>query len=211
MALRAHMIEAHSCGPVLAKQVGEGRGQCWTGFILGVSGGQGESCGELLQHVPLCQVFSLEGRGETGWDLGPFAPELHRLHWDTPLPEQQNTKKPHGTKNNPTHAAVGANSDPKDTKKSKHPTVTFEEPGAKTGCREQKQGTAKSLAQPKRWQSTQVSPRPDPRTHPYLHPHEGQAQWGVGSRAKEPVASSLSPCLSSSVQSLSRVQLFATP
>ena len=134
LALRAHVIEVHSCGPALAEQVEEGRGQCWTRFILGVSGGQGESCRELLQHVPLCQVFSLEGRGETGWDLGPFAAELQCLHQDTPLPEQQNTKKPYGTKNNPTHAVVGANSDPKDTKRSKHPPATCEDPGAKTGC-----------------------------------------------------------------------------
>ena len=81
LALRAHAVEVHSFGPALAELVEEGRGQCWIGFILGVSGGQGESCGELLQHVPLCQVFSLEGRGETGWDLGPLAAELHACTW----------------------------------------------------------------------------------------------------------------------------------
>ena len=74
-----------------------------------MSRGQGESCGELLQHVPLCQDFSLEGGGETGWDLGPFATELQCLHRDIPLPEQQNIKKAYGTKNNPMHEQLGHN------------------------------------------------------------------------------------------------------
>ena len=77
---------------------------------------------------------------ETGWDLGPFAEVLQCLHLDTPLLEQQNTKKLYGTKNNCVHAPVGQILDPKDTKRPKNPTATFEEPRANTGCWEQKQG-----------------------------------------------------------------------
>ena len=59
---------------------------------------------------------------ETGWDLGPFAAMLQCLHLDTRLPEQQNTKKLYGTKNNCVHACtVGANSGPKRYKKTTKP------------------------------------------------------------------------------------------
>ena len=80
--------------------------------------------------------------GETGWDLGPFAAVLQCLHLDTPLLKQQNTKRLYGTKTNCVHAQLGQILDPKDSKRPKTPTATFEEPGAKTGCWEQKQGTA---------------------------------------------------------------------
>ena len=33
----------------------------------------------------------------------------------------------------------------KDIERTKNPTATFEEPGAKTGCQEQKQGTERAL------------------------------------------------------------------
>ena len=48
-------------------------------------------------------MWSLSGGNET--DLGPFAAGLQCLHPDTLIPEQQNTKKPYGTKNNCMHGA----------------------------------------------------------------------------------------------------------
>ena len=65
------------------------------------------------------------GSGETGWDLGPFAAALQCLHLDTPLLEQQNTKKLPGTKNNCMHAQLGQILDPKDTKRPKKPNCHF--------------------------------------------------------------------------------------
>ena len=79
---------------------------------------------------------------ETGWDLGPFAAVLQCLHPDTTLLKPQNTKKLYGTKNNCVHAQLGQILDPKDTKRPKNPTAAFEEPVAKPGRQEQKQGTA---------------------------------------------------------------------
>ena len=81
------------------------------------------------------------GGFETGWDLGPFAAVLHNLHLDTLLLQQQNTKKLYGTKNNCMHAQLGQTLD-KRYKETKNPATTFEEPGAKAGGWEQKQGTA---------------------------------------------------------------------
>ena len=71
------------------------------------------------------------------WDLGPFAAVLQCLHLDTPLLKQQNAKKLYGTKNN---AQLGQNYGLK-TQQPKNSTAISEELGAKTGCREQKQGT----------------------------------------------------------------------
>ena len=72
------------------------------------------------------------------WDLGLFAAVLQCLHLDTPLLEQQNTKKLDGTKNNCMHMQLGQILD-KRYKDQKNPTATFEEPRAKAGGREQKQ------------------------------------------------------------------------
>ena len=66
------------------------------------------------------------------WDLGPFAAVPPCLHLDTPLLEQQNTEKLSGTKNISVHAQLGQILDPKDTKRLKNTTATFEEPGAKS-------------------------------------------------------------------------------
>lgn len=41
------------------------------------------------------------------WELGPFEAVLQNLHPGTPLPEQQNTKKLHGAKNNCAHVQLG--------------------------------------------------------------------------------------------------------
>ena len=55
-----------------------------------------------------------------GWGLGPFAAMLQSLHLDTPLLEQQNTKKLYGTTNNCMHAQWGfSNSGPKRYKRDK--------------------------------------------------------------------------------------------
>lgn len=81
LALRAPpVIEFHPFGPVLAGQGGVGRGQRWTGFILGVR--RGESQGGLLKCVPFCQVFSLGATGgslkshEWPCELSPLEPWL---------------------------------------------------------------------------------------------------------------------------------------
>ena len=66
-------------------------------------------------------------RQAEAWD-----PLLQCLLLDTPLLKQRNTEKLHGTKNNCTHAQLGQILDPKDTKRPKKPTATFEEPGAET-------------------------------------------------------------------------------
>ena len=50
---------------------------------------------------------------------------------DKPLPEQQNTKNLYQTENNSVCVQLGKILDPKDTKRPKNPTATFEEPGAK--------------------------------------------------------------------------------
>ena len=82
----------------------------------------GEEC-----HQPILQM-----QMELAWDLGPFAAVPPCLHPDTPLLEQRNTKKPSGTKNKGVHAQLGQILDPKDTKRLKNTTATFEEPGAKS-------------------------------------------------------------------------------
>ena len=89
---------------------------------------------QYLLAAASCSLISLE----TGWDLGPFAAVLQCLHLDTPLLKQQNTKK---LKVNCMHAQLGQIMDKKMQKTKKTPTATLEEPGAKTGCWEQKQGT----------------------------------------------------------------------
>ena len=77
---------------------------------------------------------------------GTWDPLLQCLYLDTPVLEQQNTEKLYGTEN--ASLPIWANSRPKrykETKKTNYhffPTTTFEDPGAKTGGGEQKQGTA---------------------------------------------------------------------
>ena len=61
---------------------------------------------------------------ETGWDPGPFAAVLQCLHLDTPLLEQQNTKKPYGTKNNCMNAQLGQIMDRK-IQKTEKPNCHF--------------------------------------------------------------------------------------
>lgn len=75
-----------------------------------------------------------EGRGVTR-QAGTWDPWLQSLHLDTSLLQQENTKKLHGTKNNHVPAQLGQILDPKYHKETNKPTVTFEEPGAKTGVR----------------------------------------------------------------------------
>ena len=76
---------------------------------------------------------------------GTWNPLLRCLHLDTPLLQQQNIKKLPGTKNNCMHAQLQEILDKryKETKKS---TTTFEEPGVKTGCWEQNEGTMHALS-----------------------------------------------------------------
>lgn len=44
------------------------------------------------------------------------------------------------------HVQLGWILDPKDTKRPETPTAIFEEPGAKSGCQEQKQNTVHAPA-----------------------------------------------------------------
>ena len=81
---------------------------------------------------------------ETGLRPGTFAAVLQNLYLDIPLLKLQNTKKLYGTKTNWCMHSVGKFG-PKDTKRQqqqKNPTAISEEPGAKIGCQEKKQGTA---------------------------------------------------------------------
>ena len=64
---------------------------------------------------------------------GTRDPSLQSLHLDTPLLEQQNTKELYGTKHNRMHVQLGQILDPKDTKRPKIATASFEKPGAKSG------------------------------------------------------------------------------
>ena len=110
---------------------------------------------------------------ETGWDLGPFAAVLQCLHLDTPLFQQQNTKKLHGTKNNCVDVQLGQILDKryKETKKAQLSLLR---------SLEQKQGvTSKSrvLSMPPALNTTRgVGKPPKPHlqpdlwTHPYPHP-----------------------------------------
>ena len=105
-----------------------------------------------LKERPLCLRFNASNifgtkslhrhhETETGWDLGPFAAGLLCLHLDTPLLEQQDTKKLYGIKNNCRQVQLGQILHPKDTKRPKIPTASFEEPEEQERCWEQKQGT----------------------------------------------------------------------
>ena len=61
----------------------------------------------------------------------------------------------------------------KDTKRPKNPTAAFEEPGAKAGDQEQKQGTAHAPCTQRHRRGGQTtkagSPARPPWTHPYSH------------------------------------------
>jgi len=115
---------------------------------------------------------------ETGWDLGPCAARLQCLYLDTPLLEQ-NIKKLYGTKNNGMHIQLGQTLDPKDTRRPKNPTATFEEPGAKAGycpCplhTTPLKGWAKHLSHPS---------SPTPGHTPTLTPHKEPAHSALGSK-----------------------------
>ena len=75
---------------------------------------------------------------------GTWNPLLLCLHLDTTLLQLQNIQKLHGIKNNCMHAQLQEILDKryKETKKS---TTPFEEPGVKTGCPEQNEGTMHAL------------------------------------------------------------------
>ena len=86
--------------------------------------------------------------------------------------------------------------DKKIQKDPKNPTATSEELGARTGCREQKQGTAHApwhSTPPKGW-AKHLS-HPSSLTHPYSHPIQGTSSPLFREQAREPVACSRSPLL----------------
>ena len=139
-------------------------------------------------------------RVETSWDLGPFAAVL-----DTPLLKQQNTKKLYGTKNNCVHAQLGQILDPKRYKRPKNPTSTSEEPRAKTGCWEQKQGTEHAPGSQQHLRGGQnehlsCPSGPTPGHTSTLTPYKEQARHpprptSASEQAREPIVCSRSPLL----------------
>ena len=121
---------------------------------------------------------------------------LQCLHLDTPLLKQQNTKKL--TKNNCVH--LGQILDPKDTKRPKSSSATFEEPGAKTGCWEQKHSTELPPAH-NTTRGVGGPPKPPsgptPGHTPTLTPYQEQACPTLGSeQTKELLFVLSSPCCS---------------
>ena len=75
-------------------------GQTEGGAALWMSGVEGYHSALIKQGGPMSILVSQRAvcRAEIGWDLGPFAAVLQGLHLDTPLLQQQNTKKLYGTK-----------------------------------------------------------------------------------------------------------------
>ena len=93
-----------------------------------------------LLSVPFCLVSTLERRAispfyRCKWNWpGTWEPLLrchHACTW-TRLFLSNEIEKPSGTKNNGVHAQLGQILDPKDTRRLKNTTATFEEPGAKS-------------------------------------------------------------------------------
>ena len=108
------------------------------------------------------------------WDRpGTWKTLLQRLHLDTPLLKQQNTKKLYETKTNCMQVQLGQILDPKDQKRPKNPATTFEECGAKTEVWEQKQGTVQAPCTKHQLRVSQMPKlplQPDLWTHPYPQP-----------------------------------------
>ena len=130
-----------------------------------------------FQKTSACYAASaprLCALSEADWDLGRFAAVLQCSHLDTRLLQQQSKKKLYGTKNNCVHVQW-TNSEPKRYKETKkNPTATFEEAGAKIGCREQKQGPEHAPSTHTATRGEGKTPKsqlqPYPWTHPYTHP-----------------------------------------
>ena len=102
---------------------------------------------------------------EMGWDLEPFAARLQCLHLDTPLLEQQDTKKLDVTRNDRA-CPVGANSEQKTQKDQNTQLTPLKRLRQKQGpghapCTQHLQSQGKT---------PQPSLQPDPWTHPYPHP-----------------------------------------
>ena len=76
---------------------------------------------------------------ETGWDMGRFAAELQCLHLDTPLLQQQNTKKPYVTKNNYVLGQSQTNSGQKIQRDQENQLPGLRNLEQKQGSQEQKQ------------------------------------------------------------------------
>ena len=106
------------------------------------------------------------------WDkLGPGTLSLQSLHLDTPLLQKQNTKKLYGTKNNYGYAKLGQILDKRD-QNTQLPLLKGLE--HKTGCWEQKQGTARAPCTTKGVGKPPKPPSSPIWTHPYPHP-----TWGT--------------------------------
>ena len=96
------------------------------------------------KHIVL--VVSWKARmkiqAETGWDLGPFAAGLQCLHLDTPLSSSNEIQRNYMALKITTGMRSWGKLWTKRYKRPKLSTATSAELGAKTGCLEQKQGTA---------------------------------------------------------------------
>ena len=123
------------------------------------------------------------GTSETGWDLGPFAAGLQCLHLDTPLLQQQNTKKLSGTKNN-CMPAVRVNSGPKRYKETKKPNCHFWRAWSKSrgwGPRAGYCAHPLHTPPPKGWAKHLSHPSgPTPGHTPTLTPYKEQARPSQG-------------------------------
>ena len=115
---------------------------------------------------------------------------LKCLHLDTPLLQEQNTKKLYGTKNNYGYAKLGQILDKRDQNTQLPLLKSLEQ---KKGCWEQKQGTAHAPCTTKGVGKSPKPPlQPNPWTHPTLIPYEEQAcPCPRSKQAREPVCSHL--------------------
>lgn len=84
----------------------------------------------LWETVSGASAQRAEHSSEKGWDRDSCCSACSWTH----LSSSNEHKETAGTKSNPGHVQLGHILDAKDTKRPKHPTATFEVPGAKTGC-----------------------------------------------------------------------------
>ena len=153
------------------------------------------------------QVIFLTWYTETGWDLGRFAGTWDPLlqccsacTWTHLSSSNKIRRNCMGLKITACTRGWGKFWNQKIQRDQKNPTATFEGPGAKTGCWEQKQGTVQGplhTAPPKGWAKHLSHPSSQtPGQTPSLTPYKEQACCPLRSRqARELVVCSRCPLL----------------